>query len=75
MTDLVEIGKNIVLLILCKEKQHGVWTAVAVAAPFSCDLEAVSRLARTCTALGLYPEHLPDVVTDFITQANMDHEA
>jgi len=45
---------------------------VAAVAPFSDGLEAVARLAETCTALGLYPVHLPDVVTDFITHAGLE---
>jgi len=58
--------------ILAKTDQYGDWVPVAVAAPFSSDFEAVSRLAETCTALQLSPEHLIDVVSDFISQAAMN---
>lgn len=58
--------------ILCKEKRGDSWITVAAVAPFSDGLEAVARLAETCTALGLYPVHLPDVVTDFITHAGLE---
>lgn len=57
--------------ILCKEGRTGTWVTVAVVAPFSGDLEATTRLAEKCTSLQLYPEHLLDVVDDFVTQANM----
>ena len=39
--------------ILCKEKRGDSWITVAAVAPFSDGLEAVARLAETCTALGL----------------------
>lgn len=54
--------------ILAKEEQGGDWIAVAVAAPFSDDYEAVSKLAETCSNCQLSPVHLIDVVSDFITQ-------
>ena len=52
--------------IVCKEKRNGGWVPVAVAAPFSGDREAVSRLAGTCTARRLPPERLPEAVADFM---------
>ncbi len=55
--------------ILCKQKQNKSWVPVAVAAPFSGDMDAVTALAEKCTRLQLSPEHLIDVVSDFISQA------
>lgn len=55
--------------IICKQKQNGNWVSVAVVAPFSGDLKAVTALAEKCTALQLCPEHLLDVVTDFVSQS------
>ena len=55
--------------ILCKQKQNERWVPVAVAAPFSSDLDAVMALAKKCTFLQLLPEHLIDVVSDFIVQS------
>ncbi len=54
--------------ILVKEELNGNWVAVAVAAPFSHDREAVAKLAETCSSLQLSPIHLIDVVSDFISQ-------
>ena len=54
--------------ILVKEEQAGDWIAIAVAAPFSDDYEAVSKLAETCSACQLSPIHLIDVISDFIAQ-------
>jgi len=53
------------------KKQGGIWLPVIVAAPFSSDREAVSKLAERCTACQLLPEHLIDVVIDFISQTAM----
>lgn len=53
--------------ILAKEEIDGNWIAVAVAAPFSDDYEAVSRLAKSCSSCQLSPMHLIDVVSDFIS--------
>lgn len=52
--------------LLCKERRAGGWVTVALAAPFSGDREAVSRLAGTCTARRLPPERLPEAVADFM---------
>lgn len=57
--------------ILCKEKENDRWVTVAVAAPFSNSLEAVSQLAEKCTALQLCPEQMLDVVVDFIVQTDI----
>jgi len=57
--------------MICREKQNERWAAVAVATPFSDDFEAVSSLAKKCTELQLSPEHLIDVVSDFISQTVM----
>lgn len=54
--------------ILCKQKQNERWISVAIAAPFSGDIDAVTALAEKCTRLQLSPEHLIDVVSDFISQ-------
>jgi len=53
--------------LLKKQNEH--WVAVAIAAPFSDNAEAVSRLAEKCIALQLSPQHLLDVVSDFISQS------
>ncbi len=58
--------------IICKEKQGELWTAVAVVAPFSADLDAITSLAEKCTVLQLSPDHLIDVVSDFISQVLLD---
>lgn len=52
--------------ILGREERDGVWAAVAVAAPFSDDLEAVAKLAERCTDQQVSPEKLIDVVSDFV---------
>ena len=57
--------------IVCRQLINGQWVTVAVAAPFSYDFEAVSSLAHKCTELQLSPEHLMDVVSDFISQSTM----
>lgn len=54
--------------ILCKQKLNETWVPVAVAAPFYADMDAVTALAEKCTRLQLSPEHLIDVVPDFISQ-------
>ena len=58
--------------ILAKESLNGVWVTVAVAAGFSNNREDVFLLAEKCTELQLSPEHLIDVVSDFISQAAID---
>ncbi len=58
--------------IICREEHGEHWTAVAVVAPFSADLDAITSLAEKCTALQLSPDHLIDVVSDFISQMLMD---
>ncbi len=58
--------------IICREEHGEHWTAVAVVAPFSADLDAITSLAEKCTALQLSPDHLIDVVSDFISQVLMD---
>jgi len=57
--------------LLAKKEHRGDWITAAVVAPFSDDFEAVSKLAERCTALQLSPEHLIDVVSDFISQSAM----
>lgn len=52
--------------ILVKELLPDGWTTVAVVGAFSQDGEAVDRLAKCCTALQLSPDHLLDVVHDFL---------
>ena len=54
--------------ILGREKLDGDWIPVVVAAPFSSNCEAVSMLAEKCTTCQLSPEHLIDVISDFISQ-------
>ncbi len=54
--------------ILVKECMHGSWPTIAVVAPFSGDRAAVLGLIDRCTRLQLDPEHLLDVVQDFLTQ-------
>lgn len=44
------------------------WTTIAVVAPFSHDKEAVTQIVQRCTDLQLSPEHLLDIVQDFLTQ-------
>ncbi len=58
--------------LLCKESRNDAWVTIAVAAPFSGDLEATARLAEKCTSLQLSPAQMLDVVGDFVTRANMD---
>ena len=58
--------------IICREDQGELWTAVAIVAPFSSDLDTITRLAEKCTALQLSPDHLVDVVSDFISQVSTD---
>ncbi len=57
--------------ILCKQKQNKSWVPVVVAAPFSGDMDTVTALAEKCTRLQLSPEHLIDVVSDFISQTDL----
>lgn len=47
--------------IICREDQGELWPAVAIVAPFSSDLDTITRLAEKCTALQLSPDHLVDV--------------
>ncbi len=54
--------------ILVKERFAGTWATVAIVAPFSLDRTAVTQLIQRCTKLQLSPEHLLDVVQDFLTQ-------
>lgn len=54
--------------ILVKECSQERWFTVAVIAPFSSDKVAVLNLIDRCTKLQLSPEHLLDVVQDFLTQ-------
>lgn len=55
--------------ILVKERLHDKWITVAMVGAFSRNKEAVAQLARTCTELQLSPEHLLDVIHDFIARA------
>jgi len=57
--------------ILGRQNQGGIWLPVVVSAPFSSNREIVSKLAERCTACQLLPEHLIDVVIDFISQTAM----
>ena len=54
--------------ILGKERFKEEWTTVALVAAFSHDKAAVAKLARRCTERQLPPEHLFDVVHDFLVQ-------
>jgi len=54
--------------ILVKECRHGSWSTIAIVAPFSGNRSAVLGLIDRCTKLQLDPEHLLDVVQDFLTQ-------
>lgn len=54
--------------ILMKERFAESWATIAVVAPFSHDRAAVMQIIRQCTKLQLSPEHLLDVVQDFLTQ-------
>lgn len=54
--------------ILVKEHVRGNWTTIAQIAPFSSDRAATLDLIDRCTRLQLSPEHLLDVVQDFLTQ-------
>ena len=51
-----------------EEKREGLWEPAAAAAPFSEDGAAVAALAERCTACQLSPEHLDDVVHDYLNQ-------
>ena len=53
--------------IMVKQRFPDGWTTVALVAAFSRDKAAVVQLAERCTALQLSPEHLLDVVQDFLT--------
>ena len=57
--------------LICKHRQGSRWLPVAVAAPFSCDWDTLTALAEKCTRLQLPPEHLIDVVSDFVSQASL----
>ena len=52
--------------ILVKEYMHGSRSTIAMVAPFSGDRTAVLGLIDCCTRLQLDPEHLLDVVQDFL---------
>lgn len=54
--------------ILAKERLPEGWITVAVVAAFSHDKAAVARLADRCSELQLSPEHLLDVVHDFLAK-------
>lgn len=54
--------------ILVKECTHGNWSTIAMMAPFSGNRSAVLGLIDRCTRLQPAPEHLLDVVQDFLTQ-------
>ncbi len=54
--------------ILVKERFQESWTTIALVAAFSGDKAAVLHLIESCTKLQLSPEHLLDVVQDFLTQ-------
>ena len=54
--------------ILGKERFEEGWTTVALVAAFSHDKAAVAKLVRRCTELQIAPEHLLDVVHDFIVK-------
>ena len=58
--------------ILVKECAQGHWSTIALIAPFSSDRAAVLGLIDRCTSLQLAPEHLLDVVQDFLTQQALD---
>ena len=58
--------------ILGRQEHDGSWVPVAVAAPFSADLEAVRQLAETCTTLQISPGQLIYVVSDALAQAIID---
>lgn len=58
--------------ILAKEQFPDGWATVAIIAAFSHDKTAVSNLAERCTALQLSPEHLMDVVQDFLGETALD---
>lgn len=57
--------------LICKLRQDDRWVPVAVTAPFSSDHDALVVLAEKCTRLQLPPEHLIDVVSDFVAQASL----
>lgn len=54
--------------LLLKERVDGVWSTAAVVAPFSHNRWAVTALAKRCTDQQLSPDHLLDVVHDFMVQ-------
>lgn len=54
--------------ILGKERMAEKWVTVAIVAAFSRERSAVAQLARRCTELQLSPEHLLDVIQDFLVQ-------
>lgn len=57
--------------ILMKQRYQDSWSTVAVVSPFSRDKAAVLHLIDLCTKLQLSPEHLLDVVQDFITMHSL----
>lgn len=54
--------------IQVKEYMHGNWSTIAMVAPFSSNRSAVLGLIEQCSKLQLSPDHLLDVVQDFLTQ-------
>ena len=52
--------------ILIKERFASSWVTIAVVAPFSHDRTAVTQIVQRCTKLQLAPEHLLDVIHDFL---------
>ena len=54
--------------ILAKRRTGEGWTTIAFISAFSYDREAVEQLARSCTELQLSPDHLVDVIHDFLAQ-------
>lgn len=61
--------------ILMKERFAENWATVAVISPFSNDRAAVLQIIQHCTKLQLSPEHLLDVVQDFLTQSAWSPES
>ena len=58
--------------ILVKEQIDETWIITAHVAPFSNDRAAVLGLIDRCTKLQLSPEHISDVVQDFLTQQSLN---
>lgn len=53
--------------ILMKRRCQDIWSTVAIVSPISRDRAAVLDLIALCDKLRLSPEHLLDVVQDFLT--------